>query len=79
MRSVLSEREIELVKRISAYISAIGLTKNEVADKAKISPRAFNSILQGRRKVSAIEYFMICSALEVDLDEFYPKLESELS
>lgn len=58
---------------IKNYINNKGLIQSRIAKKAGIPISTFNDILNGRRKIDAIEYFHICCALEVSVDFFKEK------
>lgn len=53
------------------------LIQSKVATKAGIKNQTFNDMLNGRRKIDAIEYFSICRALDVSTDYFAEKLEKQ--
>lgn len=58
---------------IKNYINDKGLIQSRIAKKAGIPISTFNDILNGRRKLDAVEYFYICCALEVSIDYFKDK------
>lgn len=64
-----------LGKLIRDYISEIGLKQSAVAAKANIPDNTFSTMLSGKRKISAEEYFAICDALGVPLGMFVQKLK----
>lgn len=57
--------------RIKEYISKCGLKFGVVADKAGIPLNVFSAMINGKRKITAEEYFSICKALDVPLEQFY--------
>ncbi len=60
-----------LYERIVSFIVESGLKFNVVAEKSGFSPNTFSAIMNGKRKITAEEYFMICKALGVPLDKFF--------
>lgn len=59
-----------LNERIKSYIADAGLKQSAIADKANISQSTFSTMLSGKRKITAEEYFAICKALGVGLETF---------
>ena len=57
--------------RIKEYISQCGLKFGVVADRAGIPLNVFSAMINGKRKITAEEYFSICKALGVPLEQFY--------
>lgn len=55
---------------IKSYILASGLKIVAIADKSDIPANTFSAILNGKRKITAEEYFSICEALNVPLEKF---------
>lgn len=56
---------------IKEYISSAGMKYGAVADRAEIPQNVFSAIINEKRKITAEEYFSICKALDVPLDQFY--------
>ena len=56
--------------RIKEYIANSGLKYGAVADKAGIPQQIFSTMINDKRKITAEEYFTICKALNVPLDQF---------
>lgn len=56
--------------KIKGYISELGLKMSAIAEKANIPLNTFSAMMNDKRKITAEEYFAICSALNVGLDEF---------
>lgn len=56
--------------KIKEYILAAGLKFGAVAKKAGIPENVFSAIINGKRKITAEEYFSICDALGVPIDTF---------
>ena len=59
-----------LAEKIRKYISDNGLKFNAVAERTGISIQTFSAMINGNRKITAEEYFLICKALNVPLDTF---------
>ena len=55
---------------IKTYILASGLKIVAIADKSDIPANTLSAILNGKRKITAEEYFSICEALNVPLEKF---------
>lgn len=58
---------------IKNYISEAGLKFGAVAEKAGIPANTFSAMMNGKRKITVEEYFMICKALNVSPEEFYKR------
>lgn len=56
--------------RIREYILENGLKLGYVADAVNIPMNVFSAMMNGKRKITAEEYFMICKALGVPLEMF---------
>lgn len=56
--------------RIKEYIADSGLKFGAVADRAGIPQQIFSAMINGKRKITAEEYFEICKALNVPLEKF---------
>lgn len=56
--------------KIKQYLINTGLKFNSIAEKSDIPMNKFSAILNGKRKITAEEYFAICHALDVPLDTF---------
>lgn len=56
--------------RIKEYMTKCGLKFCAVADRAGIPLNVFSAMINGKRKITAEEYFLICNALEVPLEQF---------
>ncbi len=64
--------------RIREHIHERGLKFGAIADKAGISTNVFSAMLNEKRKITAEEYFDICRALNVPLNEFCQKKTDEI-
>lgn len=60
-------------ERIADYLKSKGIKQEYVADKAKLTPHAISSLVNGKRSLDVEEYIRICNALEVSCDFFMPK------
>lgn len=56
--------------RIREYIVSSGMKLGAVAEKVDIPMNTFSAMMNGKRKITAEEYFAICEALNVPLDMF---------
>lgn len=56
--------------RIKAYIDESGMDYGTVAEKAGIKRRIFSAMLNEKRKIKTEEYYLICKALDVPLNQF---------
>lgn len=56
--------------RIKEYITDSGLKFGAVAERAGIPQNVFSAMINGKRKITAEEYFLICKALNVPLEQF---------
>jgi transcriptional regulator with XRE-family HTH domain len=66
---------MELRQRIKDCINEKGIKQCVIARKAGISPKQFSAMMTGKRKIYADEYYFICEALNVTVNEFIkPKL-----
>lgn len=61
--------------RIKNYLEDKGIKQRFVADKAGLTVSAMSDICNEKRKVDAVEYYMICKALAVPLDFFLEGVE----
>ena len=56
--------------RIREYIVESGMKLGAVAEKANIPMNTFSAMMNGKRKITAEEYFDICKILGVPLEKF---------
>lgn len=56
--------------RIKEHITKSGLKFSAVADRAGIPVNVFSAMINGKRKITAEEYFSICKALGAPLEQF---------
>ncbi|MBQ7035883.1 MAG: helix-turn-helix transcriptional regulator [Clostridia bacterium] len=56
-------------KQIQAFMKKHGIKQKTIAAKTGINQNTFSAILNGKRKLSAEELFLICDALDVTLEE----------
>lgn len=57
-------------EKIKSYLLDNGISQKFLSNKTKIATTTLNAILNGKRKLLASEYFLICNALELPLDYF---------
>jgi transcriptional regulator with XRE-family HTH domain len=55
---------------IKEHLTNRGITQTFICIKTKIPNNIMSPMLNGKRKISAEEYFLICEALHVPLDTF---------
>jgi transcriptional regulator with XRE-family HTH domain len=58
---------------IAKYLADNGITQTHLSKKTGIGQVTLNQTLNGKRKLPAEEYVLICRALNVPLDKFTPK------
>lgn len=56
--------------KVKEYIVQTGLKIGVVAERAGIPVNTFSAMLNGKRRITAEEYFSICNALNVPLEKF---------
>ncbi len=61
---------------IKAYIDSSGLKYKAISEKTQISLQTLSAMLNGKRKITAEEYFAICQALNVSVDYFAKRLSA---
>lgn len=66
-----------LWKKIREYIESNGLKHGVIAKKSNLSLQSFSAMLNGKRKITADEYFMICQALGVPVNYFFDELQNK--
>lgn len=59
-----------LGKKIKEYIANSGYKIGVIAERAGLPANTFSAMINGKRKITAEEYFAICKALGVELDYF---------
>lgn len=62
-----------LGNKIKTFVEKEGYKFSAIADKAGITINAFSAMVNGKRKITAEEYFSICEALGVSVSYFYDK------
>ena len=70
MTLIESRGENTMGEKINAYISENGLKFDAIADRAGIQMNTFSAMMNGKRKITAEDYFAICKALDVPLEQF---------
>lgn len=61
--------------RIKNYLDEKGIKQRFVADRAGLSDSVMSDICNEKRKVDAVEYYLICKALQLPLDYFLEGIE----
>lgn len=56
--------------KIKDYMQANKIPFSQVANATGVAASTFSLMINGRRRITAEEYFLICSALKVDLNKF---------
>lgn len=56
--------------RISAYIKRMGITQTSISQKTGIRVDTMSALMNGKRKMSADEYELICKAIEKTPNDF---------
>ena len=56
--------------QIREYIIGNGMKLTAVAEKTGIPMNTFSAMMNGKRRITAEEYFAICSVLNVPLETF---------
>lgn len=67
-----------LGKKIKEYMDSHGFKQVKVAENADMTPQTLNDILNGRRRLEAMEYFRICKALGVSMEYFTDEEKEEV-
>ncbi len=62
-----------LGRNIKNYLEENGIKQGFLSDKTGIPRTRLNDILNERSPAKAIEYFLLCNALNVPLDTFLPQ------
>ncbi len=57
-------------KRIKNYLEENGISQAFVSEKTAIAGNTFSNMLNGKRKITVEEYFIICDALNKPYDYF---------
>lgn len=62
---------MELGAKISEYLKENGIKQAFLVEKTGLTPSQISDICTGNRKtIGAVEYFLICQALNVDMLKF---------
>lgn len=59
---------------IKQYLDDNGIKYTYVADEIGVAKNVFSSMLNGKRRITAEEYILICAAIKVDTKYFAKKL-----
>lgn len=68
--------DITLGPLIKQYMSDNGIKQTFLATKLNVPDSKISDMLNGVQKINAVEYYLICKALRVDM-EFFFKQEEE--
>lgn len=56
--------------KIKKYLHDNGIKQSYISEKTNLSIPTLNAMLNGNRKITAEEYFLICDALNVNVEFF---------
>ena len=56
--------------RIKEYLDSKGIRYSYLSEKTGIPANILSPMLNGKREIKALEYFSICSALDIPLETF---------
>lgn len=56
--------------KIKKYLHDNGIKQSYISEKTNLSIPILNAMLNGNRKITAEEYFLICDALNVNVEFF---------
>jgi len=56
--------------KIREYILDSGMKLSAIAERVNIPMNTFSAMMNGKRKITAEEYFAICKELNVPLEQF---------
>lgn len=59
-----------LGNRIKEYLDSKGIRYSYLSEKTGIPANILSPMLNGKREIKALEYFSICSALDIPLETF---------
>lgn len=65
-------------QKIKAYLDDHGIKSGFLSDRTGMPRAAISAILGGTRKIEVMEYYRICTALNVDLMTFISDGEAEI-
>ena len=57
-------------ERIGVYVREHGIMNKFLAEKAEVTDQKMSLILKGKQEVGVIEYYKICKALNVPMEQF---------
>ena len=70
---------MKLEEEISKYLKENGITQTFVSQRTGIPLPKLNMSLKGHRRISCLEYALICGALEVNTDFFLKPIRYDAS
>lgn len=59
---------------IREYIKSNGIKQTFIAEKLGVSDRTVTDMLNGNRKITAEEYYLLCKVLGVPMTYFFDKI-----
>lgn len=60
-----------LGEKIKNYLIEHGIKQRFLAEKLELPDPVISDMLNGQRKIDAVEYYQICKALRVSLEYFF--------
>lgn len=63
--------------KIKAYLDANGIKYSHVSEKTSIPMNILSPMLNEKREIKALEYFLICDSLGVPLEKFAETADNE--
>lgn len=62
---------------IKSYLKRNGIKQSYIAEETGIPEPTLSVMLNGKRRIEVGEYFLICDALNVPLEQFRDKVETK--
>ena len=63
-----------LGEKIKNYLIEHGIKQRFLAEKLELPDPVISDMLNGQRKIDAVEYYQICKALRVSLEYFFEEV-----
>ena len=57
-------------ERIGVYVREHGIMNKFLAEKAEVTDQKMSLILNGKQEIGVIEYYKVCNALNVPMEQF---------
>lgn len=64
-------------KKIKEYLAEKGIKQTFLAEKTGLSNSAISDICNNDRRIECVEYYKICKALDVPLEQFLADIGEE--